>query len=58
MDRNILTSWWDNKEAIINSTHKAKRYKLDIPTANGTYPKMEDALDKWVNRLRDRGVCL
>ena len=56
MDRKVLKSWWDNKKAIKNSTHKTKRYKLDSPTTNGTFPEMKDALDKWVNRLRDQFV--
>ena len=58
MDRKVLTSWWDKRKELKNSTHKAKRFKLDSPTANGHYPEMENALEKWVNNLRDRGACV
>ena len=27
-------------------------------SANGDYPEMENALEKWLNNLRDRGACV
>ena len=56
--RKMLIDWYSKKDAILSSHHKHKRFKLDNPNANGAYPAMEDALEKYIIDLRARGVCV
>jgi len=56
--RKMLIEWYTKKDAILNSQHKHKRFKLANPNANGEFPEMEDLLEKYIMDLRSRGVCV
>ncbi len=58
VDRRLISQWWKNKESIINSKIKRKRFRINAKNDKAAFPEMEKRLLEWFNKAREQGGCI
>ena len=58
VDRRLISQWWKNKDAIVNSILKRKRFRVKSKNDKAAFPDLEKRLMEWFKEKRKEGGCI